>query len=151
VAYERLGKMELAADYFEKCLTVAPQFTEAMNYLGYSWADRGENLERARELLEKAVQLEPENAAYLDSLSWALFKLGQPAKALALVQKAIALTPEPDPTLFEHQGDIFDALKEPASARESWQKALQLDPHNLKLERKLNPAPTAAPDATTRP
>ncbi len=148
VTYERLGKFELATDYLEKCLAVAPQFTEAMNYLGYSWADRGENLERARELLEKAVQLEPENGAYLDSLGWALFKLNQPAKALELLQKAIALTPEPDPTLFDHLGDIYDALKEPVQARGAWQKALRLDPKNLKLEQKLSPNPATAPRPT---
>jgi tetratricopeptide (TPR) repeat protein len=145
IAYERLGNLEQAVVYLEKSLEVAPKFTEAMNYLGYLWADRGENLPRARQLLEQAVQLEPKNGAYLDSLGWAYFKLGLLDKALPLIQQAITLTPEPDATLFDHLGDIYDALKEPVPAREAWQKALQLDPKNVKLERKLHPEPAATP------
>jgi tetratricopeptide (TPR) repeat protein len=141
VTCERLGNIDQATSYLEKCLEVAPDFTEALNYLGYLWADRGENLTRARELLEKAVKLEPKNPAFLDSLAWALFKLGKLPEALSCQQQAVALIEKPDATLFDHLGDIYEALKEPAKARAAWQQAHDLDPKNPKLEKKLEPAP----------
>ena len=61
-----------AEKYLKKCLEMSPDFSEAMNYLGYMWAERGVNLSRAKELIDKAVKLEPKNAAYLDSLAWVL-------------------------------------------------------------------------------
>ncbi|PYL01726.1 MAG: hypothetical protein DME19_00630 [Verrucomicrobia bacterium] len=77
-ALERHGGYAEAEKYFRKCLELSPNSAEAMNYLGYMWADRGENLEEARSLIEKAVEQEPKNAAYLDSMGWVLFKLKQP-------------------------------------------------------------------------
>ena len=62
---------------------MSPDFSEAMNYLGYMWAERGVNLSRAKELIDKAVKLEPKNAAYPDSLAWVLSSLSSP-KMLAL-------------------------------------------------------------------
>ncbi len=135
--YERKGDIEQAVKYFEKTLDLAPNFAEALNYLGYMWAERGENLDRARDLIEKALKQEPENAAYLDSLGWVLFKQGRPEEALGHLLKAIELTAEPDPTLFDHLGDIYAALKEPDKAREAWRKSLALEP-NEKIQKKLD-------------
>ncbi|HEV8493924.1 MAG TPA: tetratricopeptide repeat protein, partial [Candidatus Angelobacter sp.] len=80
--YERMGDYGQAEKYFEKCLQLAPDSAEAQNYLGYMWAEHDTKLDRARELIEKAVKAEPKNAAYLDSLGWVLFKLRQPKEAL---------------------------------------------------------------------
>jgi tetratricopeptide (TPR) repeat protein len=135
--YERKGDIAQAVSYLEKALSIAPNFAEALNYLGYTWADRGENLERARELIEKAVQLEPKNAAYLDSLGWVLFRLGQPQQALGHLQEAIQLSPEPDATVLDHLGDVLSALDQPAKARDAWQKSLSLEP-NEKVKVKLD-------------
>jgi len=137
-AHERLGNFEQSAQYFEKALAAAPEFAEAMNYLGYMWAERGENLERARKLLQKAVELQPKNPAYLDSLAWVLFKLGKPAEALPHMEQSIALTEKPDPTLYDHLGDIQAALGQTAQARAAWQRALELDPTNEKIRSKLD-------------
>jgi len=136
--YERKGDLAQAVTYLEKALSLAPNFAEALNYLGYTWADRGENLERARALIEKAVKLEPKNAAYLDSLGWVLFRLGQPQQALGHLQEAIQLSPEPDATVLDHLGDVRAALGQPAQAREAWQKSLSLEP-NEKVKAKLDP------------
>jgi tetratricopeptide (TPR) repeat protein len=88
-AHERKGDYQMAEKYFEKCLSLKPDYAEAQNYLGYMWAERGTNLVRARELLEQAVKTEPNNAAYLDSLAWVLFKLNEPAAALDQILKAV--------------------------------------------------------------
>lgn len=125
---ERKGDLREAEKYFNKCLDLSPDHAEALNYLGYMWADKGINLEKALEMIEKAVQLEPKNPAYLDSLGWVLYKLNRPQEALAQVLKAVELNEEPDPTLFEHVGDIYQALQDSIKAREAWQKSLAIEP-----------------------
>jgi tetratricopeptide (TPR) repeat protein len=138
-AYERLGDLKQAEEYFEKCLKLAPDFSEAQNYLGYMWAEHDTKLDRARELIEKAVKSEPKNAAYLDSLGWVLFKLHQPKEALDYTLKAVALSEEPDATLFEHLGDIYAALNDQEKAREAWSKSLAVEP-NEEIRKKLDNA-----------
>jgi tetratricopeptide (TPR) repeat protein len=128
--YERKGDYEQAEKYFQKCLQLAPNSAEAMNYLGYMWAEHGMKLEQARELIEKAVKAEPKNAAYLDSLGWVHFKLGQPKEALDPVLKAVELSEEPDATVYDHLGDIYAALNQREKAREAWRKSLSLEPND---------------------
>jgi tetratricopeptide (TPR) repeat protein len=135
-AYERKGDLAQAETYFEKCLKLAPNFSEAMNYMGYMWAEHGMKLDEAKALIEKAVKAEPKNAAYLDSLGWVLFKLNQPKEALGHILKAVELSEEPDPTLFDHLGDIYAALNEPDKAREAWKKSVALEP-NEQVKKKI--------------
>lgn len=147
-AYERNGDHQQAEKIFRKCLDMSPDYADALNYLGYMWAERGVNLEQARGLIEKAVKLEPKNAAFLDSMGWVLFKLNQPKEALGYILQAIELSEEPDPVLYDHLGDIYHALDEPHNAREAWKKSLDLE-DNPEIKKKLD-APPAAPDAPAR-
>jgi len=133
---ERKGDYAEAEAYFMKCLKIAPDFAEAMNYLGYMWTEHGEKLERARELIEKAVKAEPKNAAYLDSLAWVLFKLNKPATALPCALKAAELSEEPDATVYDHIGDIYAALQQSDNARKAWGKSLSIEP-NEQVRKKL--------------
>ncbi len=144
-ACERRGDYAEAETHFRRCLELAPDFAEALNYLGYMWADRGEKLDEARTLIEKALKLEPDNGAYLDSLGWVLFKLKQPRAALDWIQKAIAHTEEPDATLYDHLGDVQAALGEWAPARDAWRKSLEIESSDA-VKQKLEAAPTAAKD-----
>jgi tetratricopeptide (TPR) repeat protein len=130
VAYEQKGDYAEAARAFEKCLELSPDFDEAMNYLGYMWADRGENLDKALALLEKAVKKEPENAAYLDSLGWVYFRLKRLPEALEYISKAIKLSDEPDATLNDHLGDVYHAMGNDEKAGEAWTKSLEIEPKN---------------------
>jgi tetratricopeptide (TPR) repeat protein len=127
-ANERGGRWQDGEAYLRKCLKLAPDFAEALNYLGYMYAEKGTNLVEARQMVDQALKQEPDNAAFLDSLGWILFKLGQHAEALKLIQRAIELNKEPDAVLYDHLGDIWGALKEAGKAREAWQKALGLEP-----------------------
>ena len=111
-----------------------------MNYLGYMWAERGQNLAEAQKLIEKAVELEPKNAAYLDSMGWVLFKQHQPHAALDWLHKAVEQSEEPDPTLYDHLGDIYAELKAFDKAREAWRKSVQLEP-NEQVKKKLDATP----------
>jgi tetratricopeptide (TPR) repeat protein len=135
-AYERVGDFAQSEQYFEKCLALQPDFAEAQNYLGYMWAEHGMKLDKAKELIEKAVKAEPKNAAYLDSLGWVLFKMDKPKEALGYVLKAVELTEEPDATLYEHLGDIYAALRQTDKAREAWTKSLAVEP-NEEVRKKL--------------
>jgi tetratricopeptide (TPR) repeat protein len=134
--YEQSQQFKEAENYFRKALELSPDFAVALNYLGYMWADRNENLPEARAMIEKAVKLEPKNAAYLDSLGWVLFRLSQPEEALSWILKAVEHSDEPDATLYDHLGDIYRALKKTDKAREAWQKSLAIEP-NEKVEKKL--------------
>lgn len=126
-AYERNGQIKEAEQAFEKCLELQPDFSGALNYLGYMWAERGENLERAQQLIEKALKAEPKSAAYLDSLGWVLFKRGKRAEALEQMRKAIELSEEPDATLYDHLGQIEASLGNTEPAREAFEKSLKLE------------------------
>jgi tetratricopeptide (TPR) repeat protein len=139
-AYERAQNFKEAEVYFRKSLALSPDFAEALNYLGYMWADRGENLKEAREMIEKAVKLDPKNSAFLDSLGWVLYKLEKHQEALRYIQKAIDNNDEPDATLYEHLGDVYSALHKSDQARQAFQKAYSIDP-NEQIQRKLNAAP----------
>ena len=144
-ANERAGRYAEAEAALRKCLELSPENAEALNYLGYMWADRAEKLDEAKTLIERALKLEPDNAAYLDSLAWVLFKLGRPAEALAPQLRALELNEEPDATLLDHLGDIYHALGRHAEAREAWEQSLAVE-SNPDVQKKLqaDPAPTAA-------
>jgi tetratricopeptide (TPR) repeat protein len=147
-AHERAGRIPESVGYFEKCLGLAPDFAPALNYLGYMWAERGTNLDRARLMIEQAVKIDPTNAAYLDSLGWVLFKQGHPKEALEPIQKAVQLNEEPDATLYDHLGDVLAALKQPEQAREAWRKSLSIEP-SKDVEKKLR-EPDPPPGAGAR-
>ena len=134
---ERKGDYAEAEKYFEKCLHLAPNYAEALNYLGYMWAEHGTKLQKALELIEKAVRAEPKNAAYLDSMAWVLFKLNEPKEALPYALQAVELCEPPDATVFDHVGDIYAALKELDKAREAWRKSLAVEP-NEEVRKKLD-------------
>jgi tetratricopeptide (TPR) repeat protein len=134
-AQERLGRHEDAARSLRLCLNLNPEFPDALNYLGYMWAERGENLEEALAMIRKAVEKEPESPAYLDSLAWVLHKLGRSAEALPWMEKAIQLAKTPDATLFDHLGDIQAALGNQLAAREAWEKSLGLEPSPVLREK----------------
>jgi tetratricopeptide (TPR) repeat protein len=137
--YERKGDYEQAEKCFDKSLALQPDFAEALNYLGFMLADRGVKLEHAHALIEKAVKLEPRNAAYVDSLGWVLYKLDRPQEALAQIQRAITLSGEVDATIYDHLGDIYARLKQPEKARDAWKKSLTVEP-SQEIRKKLDNA-----------
>ena len=104
------------------------------------WAEHGWHLARAREMIEKALKLEPKNAAYLDSLAWVLYKSEQPKEALDYAVKAVELSAEPDATLYDHLGDIYAALSQTDEARDAWQKSLTVESDD-QVRKKLKALP----------
>ena len=135
-ACERAHQYKRAEDCLQKCIDKGPDDAEALNYLGFMWADRGERLHKARAYIEKACKLEPRNAAYLDSMGWVLFKLNDSRAALPWLVKAVELSPEPDATILDHLGDVYLSLRQLGKAMDSWKKSLAVEP-NDDIKRKL--------------
>jgi tetratricopeptide (TPR) repeat protein len=126
-ACERDKDFKSAEEYLQKCIDHQPDFAEALNYLGFMFADLGQQLPRARALIEKAVKLDPKNGAYLDSLGWVLFKQNQPQQALPYLLKAEEYNPEPDSTILDHIGDVYQALHQTDKAVAAWKKSFSLE------------------------
>ncbi|MBB5518011.1 tetratricopeptide repeat protein [Amphiplicatus metriothermophilus] len=126
-SYLELDRWPDAEADLERAVELAPDEPTALNYLGYSWAERGVNLERAFELIEKAVELEPRSGAIIDSLGWAYYQLGDYEKAVVHLERAAALEPD-DATITDHLGDVYWRLGRKTEARYQWRRALELDP-----------------------
>ncbi|HVT18293.1 MAG TPA: tetratricopeptide repeat protein [Thermoanaerobaculia bacterium] len=139
-AYERTGKRSEAVTEFRRVLGLDPDFHAALNYLGYMYAERGENLDEARSLVERAVALDPDNGAYVDSLGWVYFRLGRYEQARATLERATHLETA-DATVQEHLGDVYGALGQVERAEVAYRRALELggnDPEKAKeVRRKL--------------
>ena len=139
VSAEQAGRFTKAAESLKKSIEMDPaNAARADNYLGYMWADRNENLDEAEVLIRRAVEQEPENGAYLDSVGWVYFKKGLHAQALKALLRAAELLKEDDAVVFDHIGDTFDKLGRTAEAVEYWQKAFQLDPGSQAISSKLD-------------
>ena len=123
---ERIKDYDACTENLSKAIELDPDFHEAMNYLGYTWADNHERLDEALALVEKALTYEPENEAYLDSLAWIYYRTSKFEPALDAMKRAIANATEEDPIMFDHLGDIQAALGDAAAAREAWEKAVEI-------------------------
>jgi Flp pilus assembly protein TadD len=126
--YERQKKYDLAEEQFHKVLTANPLNAAAANYLGYMLADRGVRLEESVQYIQKALELEPTNGAYMDSLGWAYFKMNRFDLAAPHLEKAAQLV-SGDPTIQEHLGRLYIRMGKKSLAREAWERALKEWPH----------------------
>ncbi|MCB1057534.1 MAG: tetratricopeptide repeat protein [Acidobacteria bacterium] len=122
-ACEREGKIDAAVSWFRKLLEMDPDFSDALNYLGYMWAERGENLDEARTMIERAVELEPDNGAFIDSLGWVYYQLGRYPEALTQLERAVQLVPD-DGTVLEHLADAYRAVGRVDDAKKTYERAL---------------------------
>jgi tetratricopeptide (TPR) repeat protein len=121
--YERQKKYEPAEEMFRKVLGGDPQNATALNYLGYMLADRGVKLDEALAFIKKAVDLDPANGAYLDSLGWAYFRLGKYELAEDSLIKASQRIGT-DPTVQDHLGDLYQKTGRLKLAAAHWERAL---------------------------
>ncbi|MBA2125804.1 hypothetical protein DLM45_06135 [Hyphomicrobium methylovorum] len=126
-SYERLKNWTAAESDLKKALALAPDQPLVLNYLGYSWVDQGKNLKEGMKLIEKAVQLKPDDGYIVDSLGWAHFRRGNYKEAVRFLERAVEIKPE-DPTLNDHLGDAFWKVGREREARFQWSQALSLEP-----------------------
>ncbi len=135
VAFERQSQWPKAEADFRRALEIDPDQPLVLNYLGYSLVERREKLDEALALIERAVAGAPDSGFIIDSLAWALFRLGRYEEALPHMERAVELLPD-DPILNDHLGDLYWALGRKREARFQWRRALSFGPHeDLDLER----------------
>lgn len=133
VGLERSGQWHRAEGDFLHALKLKPNQAMVLNYLGYSWIDRGEHLQRGLEMIEKAVALRPDDGYIIDSLGWAYYRLGHYAEAVKYLEKAIELVPQ-DPTINDHLGDAYWRTGRLVEARYQWRYALEFGPEKRDIK-----------------
>jgi tetratricopeptide (TPR) repeat protein len=147
--YERLKKWPLAEADLQKAMQLAPDQPLVLNYLGYSWVDQNRNLKQGLSLIERAVQLKPDDGYIVDSLGWAHYRLGNIKEAVRFLERAVELRPE-DPVLNDHLGDALWRVGRQQEARYQWEQSLTLKPEAEeaeKIKRKLEKGLPARPQA----
>src|ERR1039457_4727685 len=121
--FERAKRYAEAEEQFKKVLASNPEHASALNYLGYMLADQNMKLEEAFGYIKRAVDLDPANGAYLDSLGWAYFRLGKYEQAEDNLMKASKKI-KPDPTVHDHLGDLYQKPGRLKLAATHWERAL---------------------------
>lgn len=149
IAHERAGNWTQGEADFKRALELAPEQPYVLNYLAYTWVDQGHNLPEARRMLERAVELRPNDGNIVDSLGWALLRMGDIPGAIAALERAVELEPR-NAVINDHLGDAYWAAGRQQEARFQWRRALGLEPAatdqdkiNTKLRDGL-PDPSAA-------
>jgi predicted Zn-dependent protease len=131
---ERAGDRKAAEAVFLKVLEKNPEHAPSLNYLGYMWAEKGVNLEKAQDMLTRAVKQEPDNGAYVDSLGWVYFRLGELDLAEKYLTDATRLLPQ-DPTVHEHLGDVVAKRGDMQRALKLYRTAVELDPQSKDVDK----------------
>ncbi len=135
VALDSIRKWKEAEPIFKEAIRLDRNNTSALNYLGYSMVDRNERLGEARKYIERALEIDPDNPAYLDSLGWLNFREGRIDDAVRQLKQASQKMN--DPIIFEHLADCYSAQNDEASAALNYQKSFELDSDNKPVQKKL--------------
>lgn len=128
LAAERIKKLDLMESELRKAIAAKPDFAAAYNALGYSFADRNIKLDEALQLIEKALSISPNDHYMLDSLGWVHYRKGNLDKAIAYLQQAYNMNP--DPEIAAHLGEVLWQKGQHEAAKKIWQDALTADPDN---------------------
>ncbi len=135
-ACERGKQFKKAARIFSLGIERHPDAHRVRNYLAYMWAERAENLDEALVHINHALELDPENGAYIDTLGWVYYQQGRYPDALEQLQKAVKLVTD-DPVLHDHLGDVLDKLGRAEEATKYWRASFIADPKSESVKKKL--------------
>lgn len=147
IAYERSDQFPLAEKDFLKALDLNPNQPQVLNYLGYSWVDKGLNLDRALDMIQKAIEGSPNDGYIIDSLGWAYYRLGRFDEAVQKLEEAAVLRPV-DPEINDHLGDAYWRVGRKLEATFQWKVASAMDTEGnvrARIEPKLKGGLDAAP------
>jgi len=139
VAYDHFKRYSDMDASIQKLLQQSPDDAEALNFLAYSLAERGERLDEAEGYIQRALKQQPENGFYLDSLAWIYYQRGAYSEAVRIQQRALAKVKEIDPVMFDHLGDMLWKQGKQQAARQAWQDALSRERASKRavLEKKI--------------
>ena len=127
VALERSGRWAEAKADLDKALVLRPDEPEVLNYLGYSWVNRREKIKEGMELIQRAVDAQPDEGAYVDSLGWAYYQLGDYPNAVSTLEHAVALEAG-DAEINDHLGDAYWRAGRRDEARFQWRAVMTFEP-----------------------
>ena len=147
IAYERADRFPLAEEDFLRALDLNPNQPQVLNYLGYSWVDKGMHLDRALDMIQRAVNAAPNDGYIIDSLGWAFYRLGRFEEAVQKLEQAAILLPS-DPEINDHLGDAYWRVGRKLEARFQWNLAYAMDKEGnvrARIEPKLEGGLDAAP------
>jgi len=136
-AYDSVQEFEAADSLYRASLKLDPENATLLNNYAYSLSQREIRLDEALQMAEKALESEPENGAFLDTIGWIYFKREDYYKALDYIKKAISVRSEESAEVLEHLGDVYEKLGRMDEARNAWESALDLDNKNPSILRKL--------------
>lgn len=122
--YDRKGDVEKSLQKMRALLDINPEHANAMNFIGYTLADKGIDFVEAERLLTRALEIKPDNGSFLDSLGWVYFRRGDVDRAVVALEKASALAPG-EPTIIEHLGDAYSKLSRRTDAEAAYRRALE--------------------------
>ncbi len=134
IARERTDQWDRAEADFRLALELRPDQPQVLNYLGYSLVEKGENLDEALDMIERAVASEPNAGHIIDSLGWVFYRLGRYGEAVRPMERAAELMPV-DPVVNDHLGDVYWAVGRRLEAQFQWKRALSFDPEEADAER----------------
>lgn len=151
--HERTGDLDSAEALFERTIAMADKegdnqlVASAKNYIAYMWAERGEKLDQGLRLITRALEIDPENGAFIDTLGWILYMRGRYEEALEQLMRALERTGDHAEVL-EHVGDTWIKLGDPEKAAEYWRRGLELEPDSPSLLERMGatPEPGLPPD-----
>ena len=134
IALERSDQWEKAEADFRQALELEPDQPDVLNYLGYSWVEKGLNLSEAETMIEKAVEQRPDDGYIVDSLGWVLYRFGEFDRAVEHLEKAVELRPV-DPVINDHFGDALWMVGRRTEAEFQWRRALSFEPEDKDAKR----------------
>jgi len=146
VCNESLDRVSATVAHLKAYLELEPDDPEALNFLGYFYADNDMNLDEAEKLIEKALAADPDNGFYLDSLGWVYYRKGNADKAVQYIRRAIRQMQNDDAILRDHLGDAYKMKGELEKAVDQWRRAQRLDPELEGVKEKIE-----RHDAKTKP
>lgn len=135
-AYEKGGQRTKSMETMETILFEKPDDPSALNFVGYTLSLMDRDLERAENLVRKALEIKPDDGYIMDSLAWVLFKRGKSDDALKFLEKAFVRV-KSDPIISEHLGDVLTSKDRFQDAIEAYKKSISLNPDNLLVQEKL--------------
>jgi len=138
--YDEMKLFSKCDSVYENALLLHPENDLLMNNFAYSLAERNEKLEYALELALKAIAVQPNNGAYLDTIGWIYYKLNQFQQALSYIQRSLE-NRERSSVVLDHLGDVYIKLGQKKEAVKCWRQALDLDKNNVNLQRKIEMYP----------
>ncbi|SDO79925.1 tetratricopeptide repeat protein [Desulforhopalus singaporensis] len=131
---EKTGRHQVAMKTMQQVLKLQADHAEALNFIGYTWADNNVNLDKALEYIEKANRLKPDNGFIIDSLGWVYFRLGRYREAEEAFQHSLTLE-SGDPNIYEHLGRVYQVQDKHSQALEMFQRAVELFGKNAKKKK----------------